>query len=156
MSSNAINKSKLSNIMYNNITTLDLNNPNQHGKLKIDEAVKNAYWNVLINCPEDDIHYQKEKQKVIFSIYKYFLRDGRFTKQRRQEINKIINDLCFIHYGKPFSELEPKHIYEIIFSILYDHITPVEMMEFFRHSCKNYPTHYCIGCRKYSAFTCNK
>jgi hypothetical protein len=159
MSSIAINKSKLTDIMYNNITTLNNQTESKEknsSKPTIDNAVKDAYWHVLINCPEDTTNYSKEKQKVIFAIYKYYLKQERFTKERRQVINNTLNDLCFIQYGLPFNSLKAEQIYEILFSILYDHITPCEMMEFFRHSCKTYPTHYCIGCRKYSAFDCNK
>ncbi len=152
MLKNINTKSDLATILYNNISTLDNKVEN-----KLENAVKHAYWHVLINCPEDDIRYTKEKQKVIFAIYKYYLRDGRIAKERRHIINNTLNDLCFIHYGLPFKELHAEQIYEILFSILYDHITPSELMEFFRNSCKNYPTHYCIHCRKYSAVEkCNQ
>jgi hypothetical protein len=144
-------KSKLTNIMYNNITSL---NDTTNLQNKLDNSVKDAYWHVLINCPEDNSDFEKQKQKVIFGIYKYYLRDGRFSKERRYIINNILNDQCFIHYGLPFKELKAEQIYQILFTILYDHITPIEMMEFFRNSCDKYPTHYCIHCRKYSASEC--
>ena len=159
MSSTAINKLKLTDIMYNNITTLNNQTESKEKnsiKPNIDNAVKDAYWHVLINCPEDTTNYTKEKEKVVYAIYKYYLRDRRFPKEKRQFINNTLNDLCFIHHGKPFNDLKANQILDILYSILYEHITPIEMMEFFRYSCKNYPTHYCIGCRKYSAFDCNK
>ncbi len=148
-------KAELANIMYKNQTpAVDYDTL---VKNRIENAVKDAYWHVLINCPEDHIHYVKEKEKVILAIYKYFLKDQHISKEKRQFINKLINDKCFITYGLPFTKLKNEQIYLILYEVCYQYITSVELMEFFRNSCKNYPTHYCIHCRKYSAIdVCNK
>ncbi len=152
------NKKQLANLLYNNIPINNSENNNKNKiENRIENAVKDAYWNVLINCPEDNINYIKEKQKVIYAIYKYFLKDGKITIDRRLIINSILNDQSFINFGIPFKQLKAEQIFQILDSILYDNITCLELMEFFRKSCKNYPTNYCINCRKYSSIeNCNQ
>ena len=111
---------------------------------------KNAFWQVLINCPQDDPDYKTSKRRITQLMSVYFIQEQRLEIELFKQFVDYIDHLCEKSYGRLFKDCSYDIMDDILYLAFQKYLSVDQLLSFYQHIVIEKPISWCVVCRRYS------
>ena len=123
---------------------------NKISKKESDKLFKNAYWKVLINCPEDDSYYKDSYIKITQVMSVFFIHEKRLEATFFRKMVQYMHELSLKSYNREFKDLKDVFMDEVLYLTFRKFLTVEQLSLFYNSILDVKPTMWCQKCRRYS------
>jgi hypothetical protein len=116
-------------------------------------VVKNAFWQVLINCPQDAPDYKLSRRKIVQLMSVYFIHEHRLGEDVFKEFVDYIDHICEKSYTRRFKDCPDEIMDDILYLGFQKYLTIDELRIFYNYIITEKPKAWCEKCRRYSIDT---
>lgn len=120
---------------------------------QIQRVIKQAYWQVLINCPQDDPDYKRSKHKITQIMSVFFIHEKRLSPDILKGIIEYIDLLSQKSFGRLFSDCSDELMDELLYLGFQKYLTADDLSSFYNEVLEEKPKIWCEGCRRFSINT---
>lgn len=117
------------------------------------KTIKNAYWQVLINCPQDEPEYIESKRRITQVMSVYFIHEKRLKPEDFKQIIDYVHNICTKSYGRNFKDCSDDITDDILYLAFQKYLTLDYLQSFYTNVLDKKPQIWCEKCRRFSVNT---
>jgi len=123
-------------------------NAKQHDRIR-----RNAFWRVLINCPEDEPDYKQSKRRITQIMSVYFIHEKRLDIELFKQLVDYVDHICEKSYNRAFKDCPDDMMDDILYIGFQKYLSTDHLLSFYQHVIEKKPVTWCEKCRRYSTNT---